>query len=52
MGVTEAVVGELELALEMTRFTMRRFGIGSTEIQAILQGLRIGPERATVDGDV
>ncbi len=52
IGVTEAVVGELELALEMTRFTMRRFGVGSTEIQGLLQGLRVGPERATVDQDV
>jgi CPA2 family monovalent cation:H+ antiporter-2 len=52
MGVNEAVVGEMELALEMTRFTMRRFGVGSTEIQALLQGLRVGPERATVDQEV
>jgi len=52
MGVNEAVVGEMELALEMTRFTMRRFGVGSTEIQALLQGLRVGPERATEDQEV
>jgi CPA2 family monovalent cation:H+ antiporter-2 len=36
----EAVVGELELALEMTRYTLRRFGVRSIEIQAIIQGLR------------
>jgi CPA2 family monovalent cation:H+ antiporter-2 len=38
----EAVLAELELALEMTRFTLRRFGLGSTETQAILRGLRAG----------
>lgn len=52
MGVNEAVVGEMELALEMTRFTMRRFGVGGTETQALLQGLRVGPDRATVDQEV
>ncbi|CAN5790125.1 cation:proton antiporter [soil metagenome] len=40
LGVNETVVGELELALEMTRFTLRRFGVGSLETQAIVQGLR------------
>lgn len=40
LGVNETVIGELELALEMTRFTLRRFGVGSLETQAIVQGLR------------
>lgn len=51
MGVSEAVMGEMELALEMTRFTLRRFGVGGTETQAILQGLRVGASRATRDRD-
>ena len=52
LGVNEAVLGELELALEMTRFTMRRFGVGGNEIQAILQGLRAGSARTTSDQDL
>ena len=39
-GVNETVIGELELALEMTRFTLRRYGVGSIETQAIIQGFR------------
>jgi CPA2 family monovalent cation:H+ antiporter-2 len=39
-GVSEAVIGELELALEMARFTLHRFGISSIEAQAFLQKLR------------
>lgn len=39
-GVREAVLGELELALEMTRHTLRRFGLSSAETLAIIQGLR------------
>jgi CPA2 family monovalent cation:H+ antiporter-2 len=39
-GATEAVLGELELALEMARFTLQRFGVASLEVQAILQGMR------------
>jgi CPA2 family monovalent cation:H+ antiporter-2 len=40
LGVQEAVVGELELALEMTRFALRRFGVSAAEIQGVLQRLR------------
>lgn len=40
LGVQEAVVGELELALEMTRFALRRFGVSATEIQSVLTRLR------------
>ena len=39
-GVNEAVVGEVELALEMTRHTLHRFGLSVLEVQTILQGLR------------
>jgi len=40
LGADEVVVGELELGLEMTRFTMRRLGVSATEAQALVQGLR------------
>jgi monovalent cation:H+ antiporter-2, CPA2 family len=40
-GAREVVVGETELALEMTRHTLHRFGVGSTEILALLQTLRL-----------
>ncbi len=40
MGVDEVVLGEQELALEMTRYVLRRFGVSSAEVQAILAGLR------------
>jgi CPA2 family monovalent cation:H+ antiporter-2 len=50
-GATEAVLGELELALEMTRFTMQRFGVGSLEVQAILQGLRARAGRSAPTDD-
>lgn len=39
-GVDEAVSGELELALEMARHTLHRFGVTSAETLAILQGFR------------
>jgi monovalent cation:H+ antiporter-2, CPA2 family len=39
-GVNEAVAGELELALEMARHTLRRFGVSSAETLIILHGLR------------
>jgi hypothetical protein len=44
MGVSEAVVGELELALEMTRHILHRFGVDGREIQATLQTLRLRTE--------
>jgi CPA2 family monovalent cation:H+ antiporter-2 len=44
-GANEAVVGELELAVEMTRYTLRRFGVSGFEVQAILQRLRHQSER-------
>lgn len=36
----EAIMGERELALEMTHYTLRRFGISAREAQAIVQRLR------------
>ena len=45
-GVGEAVLGELELALEMARHTLRRFGVSSAETLSIIQGLR---ERTSFD---
>ena len=38
--VSHVVLGEMELALEITRFTLHRFGVSGGEVQAILQGLR------------
>jgi CPA2 family monovalent cation:H+ antiporter-2 len=40
LGVNEAIIGEIELALEMTRHTMHRFGVSTLETQAIIQGSR------------
>ena len=39
-GVDQAVLGERELAAEMARYTLHRFGISGHELQAIVQGLR------------
>lgn len=39
-GVAEAVMGENELALEMTRHTLHRYGLSNLEILAVLRGLR------------
>jgi CPA2 family monovalent cation:H+ antiporter-2 len=39
-GVNEVVLGEWELALEMTRHTLHRFGVGTLETQRIIQRLR------------
>lgn len=38
--VSAAVIGERELALEMTRHTLRRFGVSAMESLAIVQHLR------------
>jgi hypothetical protein len=43
--VDDAVLGEVELAAEMVRFALHRFGVGGTELQAIVHGIR---RRATV----
>jgi len=40
-GVGEAVLGEWETALELTRRTLHRFGLSGPETQAIVQNLRM-----------
>jgi CPA2 family monovalent cation:H+ antiporter-2 len=40
LGANEVVVGELELGIEMARFTMRRLGVSAPEAQSLVQGLR------------
>lgn len=40
LGADEVVVGEVELGLEMTRFTLRRLGVSAAEANAIVAGLR------------
>jgi hypothetical protein len=37
------IVGERELGVQMARVTLRRFGISGPEVEAIAQGLRVGP---------
>jgi hypothetical protein len=52
-GVNEAVSAELELALEMARHTLRRFGVSAAETVVILQGFRSRggePETPRADG--
>ena len=39
-GVSEIVVAETEVALEMARYTLGRLGVSSAETQAIVRGLR------------
>jgi len=39
-GNIQAVHGGRELAVQMTRYTLRRFGVSATEAEAIAQGLR------------
>jgi CPA2 family monovalent cation:H+ antiporter-2 len=40
LGARQAVLGERELAIQLARFTLRRFGVSSAETDAIAQGLR------------
>jgi hypothetical protein len=40
LGASQVIVGEIELGLEMTRFTLRQFGISSREADLIVTGLR------------
>jgi len=46
-GASQAVEGERELAVQMARYTLRRLGVTSREVEAIAQGLRRRPEPAT-----
>jgi CPA2 family monovalent cation:H+ antiporter-2 len=49
-GKVQAVHGERELAVQMARYALRRFGLSSPEAEAIAQGLRgravVGPAEA------
>jgi CPA2 family monovalent cation:H+ antiporter-2 len=40
LGATVVVVGEVELALEMTRFALRQFGVSGPELISLIEGLR------------
>jgi monovalent cation:H+ antiporter-2, CPA2 family len=40
LGADAVIVGEIELGLEMTRFTLRQFGLSALEVQALISGLR------------
>jgi CPA2 family monovalent cation:H+ antiporter-2 len=39
-GKIQAIHGERELAVQMARYALRRFGVSATEAEAIAQGLR------------
>jgi CPA2 family monovalent cation:H+ antiporter-2 len=43
-GASQTVEGERELAVQMARYRLRRFGVTSREVEAITQGLRRRPE--------
>ena len=45
-GASQTVEGERELAVQMARYTLRRFGVTSREVDAIAQGLRRRAEPA------
>jgi CPA2 family monovalent cation:H+ antiporter-2 len=39
-GVSQTVEGESELAVQVARYTLRRFGVSASEVEVIAQGLR------------
>lgn len=43
-GDIQAILGELEVAVQMTRYVLTRFGVSMREAEAVAQGLR-GPVR-------
>jgi monovalent cation:H+ antiporter-2, CPA2 family len=43
-GASQTVEGERELAVQMARYTLRRFGVTSREVDSITQGLRRRPD--------
>ena len=49
-GRVQAVHGELELAVQMARYALRRFGVSATEAEAIAQGLRGRPVAVAAAG--
>lgn len=53
-GRVQAVHGERELAVQMVRYSLRRFGVDSREAEAIAQGLRrlASPTVPSASGDV
>lgn len=44
-GASQTVEGERELAVQMARYTLRRFGVTNREVDSITQGLRRRPDR-------
>jgi CPA2 family monovalent cation:H+ antiporter-2 len=46
----QAVHGERELAVQMARYALRRFGVSATEAESIAQGLRGRPIAASAGG--
>jgi CPA2 family monovalent cation:H+ antiporter-2 len=51
-GVEEAVAGEVEVALEITRHTLHRFGVSAAETLAIVQGLRLRAGATAAEGSM
>ena len=49
-GKVQAVHGERELAVQMARYALRRFGVSTTEAEAIAQGLRGRPVAVAESG--
>ncbi|MGP1674297.1 MAG: cation:proton antiporter [Candidatus Limnocylindrales bacterium] len=49
LGKVQAIHGERELAVQMARYSLRRFGVSAAEAEAIAQGLR-GRAVITADG--
>ena len=41
LEVDDVVLGEREVAAEMARYGLRRFGLAGAELQTIVQGLRL-----------
>lgn len=50
-GVSAAIIGEREMAIEMTRHALRRFGVSAIETLAIVQRLRLDERARPVDRD-
>ena len=49
-GKVRVVHGERELAVQMARYALRRFGVSATEAEAIAQGLRDRSRDASAAG--
>jgi monovalent cation:H+ antiporter-2, CPA2 family len=46
----QAIHGERELAVQMARYALRRFGVSAAEAESIAQGLRVRPAAPTDPG--